>query len=189
MYRQIIAVTNRHLCHRPFPEQLERICRLRPQALILREKDLPEEEYSVLAENILPICMRYEVPCILHHFPAAATRLGVNRLQLPLHQLEAAGGRRGLPGLALLGASVHSAKEALRAQSLGADYVTAGHIYATDCKAGLPPRGLPFLRNICAALQIPVYAIGGIRLDPEQISAVLSCGAAGVCIMSGMMQI
>lgn len=41
----------------------------------------------------------------------------------------------------LLGTSVHSLEEAREAQTLGADYLTAGHIYATDCKRGLPPRG------------------------------------------------
>lgn len=46
MYREfdrLIAVTNRHLCQRPFLEQLERVCRYQPKAVILREKDLTED--------------------------------------------------------------------------------------------------------------------------------------------------
>ena len=66
--------------------------------------------------------------------------------------------------------------------------MTAGHIFATDCKAGLPPRGTDFLKEVCSAVQIPVYAIGGIRPEEKQIEKVLSCGAAGACIMSGMME-
>lgn len=93
----------------------------------------------------------------------------------------------GLVGLGQIGASVHSVQEALRAEALGADSVTAGHIYETSCKEGLPPRGTEFLRAVCSAVRIPVYAIGGIRLEENQIRAVLGCGAAGVCIMSGMM--
>ena len=49
MYRDLIAVTNRHLCSCPFTEQITRVCKLHPKALILREKDLPEEEYFSLA--------------------------------------------------------------------------------------------------------------------------------------------
>ena len=52
-YENVIAVTNRSLCQRPFAEQIERVCSLHPKAVILREKDLPEEEYSRLAEQIL----------------------------------------------------------------------------------------------------------------------------------------
>lgn len=59
-YENVIAVTNRSLCQRPFAEQIERVCSFHPKAVILREKDLPEEEYSRLAEQILEICKRYQ---------------------------------------------------------------------------------------------------------------------------------
>lgn len=54
------------------------------------------------------------------------------------------------------------------AEQLGASYLTAGHIYATDCKRGLPPRGLGFLKEVCREVSIPVYGIGGIKFDEEQ---------------------
>ena len=38
-------------------------------------------------------------------------------------------------------------EEAIEAQKLGATYISAGHIFATDCKKDLPPRGLEFLKN------------------------------------------
>lgn len=183
---KVVAVTNRTLCARPFLDQAERVCRFRPAAFILREKDLPEPDYEALAADVLALCQRYAVPCILHSFPDAAARLGVKQLHLPLWRLEELAG----PALArfeTVGASVHSVEEAVRAQALGASYVTAGHIYATDCKKGLPPRGLGFLRSVCAGVSIPVYAIGGIRLEERQIEEVLRCGAAKACVMSGMM--
>lgn len=45
-----------------------------------------------------------------------------------------------------VGVSVHSADEAVLAEKMGATYVTAGHIFATDCKKGLEPRGIEFLK-------------------------------------------
>jgi thiamine-phosphate pyrophosphorylase len=86
----------------------------------------------------------------------------------------------------VIGASCHSVEEALEAQQLGCTYITAGHVFATDCKKGLPPRGLDFLRAVCAAVDIPVYAIGGI--NSENLQDVMKCGAAGGCIMSGLMR-
>ena len=58
-YKNVVAVTNRSLCERPFLEQIERVCACHPKALILREKDLPEEEYFLLAKDVLGICRQY----------------------------------------------------------------------------------------------------------------------------------
>ena len=191
MCREIIAVSNRHLCSRPFSEQIERVCQCHPRALILREKDLTEEEYAILAEQVLEICGTYQVPCILHTYWKVALDLHCTSIHLPLAQLREC---RKQPDVTLksfsqIGTSVHSVEDALEAQKLGATYITAGHIYATDCKKGLPPRGLDFLRNVCRAVDIPVYAIGGIKIDQAQFTDILDCGAAGGCIMSRMMEI
>ena len=85
----------------------------------------------------------------------------------------------------LIGTSCHSVDDAINSEALGCTYVTAGHIFETDCKKGLPGRGLPFLRELCEAISIPVYAIGGI--SPENISRVREAGAVGACLMSSLM--
>lgn len=87
-----------------------------------------------------------------------------------------------------IGCSIHSVEEAQDAVRMGATYLSAGHIFETDCKKGLPPRGLAFLRDVCASVPVPVYAIGGIHLDSAQLELVRNCGAAGACIMSGLMK-
>lgn len=229
--RRLIAVTNRHLCSRPFQEQVKRVCSLHPKALILREKDLPEGDYLLLADQVLTICKEYEVPCILHSFVSAARTLHAPYLHLPLPLLRelaadtAAHARkprttdrclplpqnsRILADFREIGTSVHSVEDAIEAEHLGATYLTAGHIYATDCKKGLPPRGLAFLHDVCSHVSIPVYAIGGIHLKTApgaadsphptdalstenmvcpRLSEVLAQGAAGACVMSDLMRI
>ena len=72
------------------------------------------------------------------------------------------------------------------AEKMGATYVTAGHIFATDCKKGLEPRGIEFLKNAVSSVDIDVYGIGGISL--ENISKIQNTGAKGACIMSGFMK-
>ena len=185
IFDSVIAVTNRKLCNRPFTEQLERVCRHHPRALILREKDLSEHEYELLAEQVLEICGTHDVPCILHTYTEVARRLGCSRihLPLPLFRTEAS----SLGDFSLVGTSVHSVEDAIEAEKLGASYLTAGHIYVTDCKKGLPPRGTGFLREVCLQVSVPVYAIGGIHPDENQMKEIIDCGAAGGCIMSGMM--
>ena len=82
--------------------------------------------------------------------------------------------------------SIHKPEEAIKAQKLGVDFVFAGHVFVTDCKKGLPPRGLEFLTDVVNAVKIPVYGIGGI--NEENITKIMECGAAGGCMMSGFMK-
>lgn len=85
-----------------------------------------------------------------------------------------------------IGASCHSVAEAQEAARLGCTYITAGHVFVTDCKKGLAPRGLAFLQEVVESVAIPVYAIGGI--GSENAASVRKTGAAGICVMSGLMQ-
>lgn len=185
-----IAVTNRMLCEGDFLERIRQIAGgTRFDAVLLREKDLTEPEYETLAGEVLAICRREGMPCLLHGFPGVAKRLGHPFLHLPLPVWENMGRqeREELRGrMEKMGTSVHSGEQLQKALQLGADYVLAGHIFATDCKRGLPPRGLRFLGEICSASTVPVYAIGGIRAENENLAA--GQGAAGVCIMSGCMR-
>ena len=84
-----------------------------------------------------------------------------------------------------VGASVHSVSEAKEAEKLGATCLIAGHIFSTDCKKDVPPRGLIFLKEVCESVDIPVFGIGGIA--KENASDVLMTGAKGMCIMSEAM--
>ena len=186
-FKNAIAVSNRSLCTRPFMEQLERVCKYHPQALILREKDLSQKEYEVLAKQTLELCKEYQVPCILHTYIDVAEKFSHRMIHLPLPLLEKYSGR--LHDFQAVGCSVHSVEDALKAEKLGATYLTAGHVYTTDCKKGLPPRGLDFLKNVCEKVSIPVYAIGGIHIGTGQMEEVMKCGAKGGCIMSEMMKL
>lgn len=181
----IVCVTNRHLCKEDFLERIAAIARAKPKAIILREKDLPEAEYEALAQKVLAICREERVLCVLHSFADTAIRLQTDAIHLPLSIL------RTMPAekkayFSQIGVSCHSAEEAKEAERLGCTYVTAGHIFATDCKKGLPGRGLDFLEKVCKSVAVPVYAIGGI--DKHNILAVCAVGAAGACVMSGLMR-
>ena len=85
-----------------------------------------------------------------------------------------------------IGTSIHSVEDAIFAESHGADYITAGHIFTTDCKKGLPGRGLEWLKTVCDAVSIPVYAIGGI--SDANAGELSDCGISGYCMMSASMQ-
>ncbi len=178
-----ICVTNRLLCQEDFLLRLSLILQNHPQAVLLREKDLTASEYEALAAVCQKICLRHKVPLIIHGHPSIARKLRIKMLHLPLSQfLEQ---HVQLTDFPQIGVSVHSVEEAVQAEKLGAGYLIAGHIFPTACKALLPARGLSFLQNVCQAVHIPVYAIGGIL--PEHFDLLQATGAAGCCLMSSLM--
>ena len=155
----LLIFTNRSLCRTNFTEQIRALAQAKPKAIVLREKDLPEEEYQNLASEVLSICRENHVPCILHNFVPAARNLKADAIHLPLPVLRTLSPEER-KAFSILGASCHSVEEAKEAQALGCTYITAGHIFDTDCKKGLPGRGLSFLEKVCRSVSLPVYAIG-----------------------------
>lgn len=228
---KLICVTNRKLCKGyekygfdAFYDRISEIVNMkqdiRPASIILREKDLSEEEYREVAKRLKTICDRAGVVFCAHNYALVAEELGTPA-HFPLHVLEKLVRDKkisktnprnsgmlneisnGMPdgksnnildrrseiyNLMRYGASCHSVEDALCAYKLGCDYVTAGHVYITDCKKGLAPRGIDFLKKMCDSVPIPVYGIGGIDLESDKIDEVKQAGAKGACIMSGYMK-
>ena len=180
----ILCVTNRKLCQEDLLARIERMAACHPAGIILREKDMQPEEYEKLAMESMAICERYGVKCILHSFPDIAISLHADAIHLPLPLLRELS-QCQKAHFKELGSSCHSVEEALEAQALGCTYITAGHVFETDCKKGLPGRGLQFLRKVCEVVEIPVYGIGGINED--NIAMVRETGAKGACLMSSLM--
>ncbi|VFU14903.1 Regulatory protein TenI [anaerobic digester metagenome] len=179
----LICVTNRKMCQDDFLKRLDQIAQGKPHAILLREKDLSLAEYKKLTESVRDICLNHRVPLIINKYKETAAELKCDALHLSMPDLRKY--RNELKQFSRIGASVHSVSEAEEAQRLGVAYLIAGHIFPTDCKKGVPPRGLSFLRDVCAAVEIPVYAIGGITED--KVRDVLGAGAKGVCVMSEAM--
>jgi thiamine-phosphate diphosphorylase len=143
------------------------ILRLRSPAASMRELERQAEE--LVAEAPVPVLVSSRVDLAL------AT--GAAGVHLPERDLPVSAARRMLGAELLLGRSVHSRQAAEEAEAEGADYVVFGPIFATESHAGHEPAGLEALREVAAAVNIPVLAIGGV--DPERAEACLRVGAAG----------
>lgn len=175
-----IAITNRRLCDN-LVEQLYNLNKSDFDYIILREKDLTEYEYLALAQKALEVS---DKTIILHHFIDVALKLNYRKIHLSMKDLR--NNISSLKHFDIIGASSHSLEEAKEAEKLGASYITASHIFATDCKKDLEPKGLNFLKEICQNINIPVYALGGI--NEENAPMCIKYGAKGVCMMSQAMK-
>ena len=184
---EILVITSRKRFEgeADFLKQIEKIAAAKLFGIVLREKDLPVKEYSALARRVRDICRSAGASLIVHSHPEVARELGIPALHMPLNALEKLSSEERKE-FRVLGASCHSVEDVLRAKALGCDYVTAGHVYATDCKPGLPPRGADFLAEVCGpAAPMPVFARGG--LTPAHAPEVRRAGAAGFAMMSSAM--
>ena len=182
----VISVTSR-ADSRDFFKSIEDIAKSAVEAIILREKDLNEDEYFLLAQKVQKICRKYGKKLVIHNFLDVALKLEIPYIHLPFSKFITLSG--SLKGFMQVGTSVHSTDDAVLAEKKGADYVIAGHIFATDCKKGLEPRGIKFLNETCSCVSIPVYAIGGINDNSVlELSKVQKDNFRGVCVMSSLMR-
>ena len=183
--QNLICVTNRKLCQGDLLTRVEEIVKYKPKAIMLREKDLIEDEYEILAKDVLKICRAEDVLCILHNFVDTALKLEADAIHLTFTSLRIMS-KEDKEKFYSISASCHSAEEARKAASVGCTSIVAGHIFDTLSKKNLPPRGLDFFQEIIENVTIPVYAIGGINKD--NFDSVMALGAGGACVMSGPMQ-
>ncbi|QHE54368.1 thiazole tautomerase TenI [Pontibacillus sp. HMF3514] len=128
---------------------------------------------SVPSENII-VNDRVDIACVE----------GVRGVQLAYHSIGPREVRKHFPQM-LIGKSVHSLMEAQEAEKDGADYVLFGHIFSSNSKPGLEPKGMEALKNVVDAISIPVIAIGGIT--PQNVHEIRRTGAKGVAVMSGLL--
>jgi thiamine-phosphate pyrophosphorylase len=109
----------------------------------------------------------------------AALRLGADGVHLGRDD---PGAERAVAEGLLLGTSAATIEEARAGEALGAAYVGAGPVWATPSKPDAdPPIGLDGLAAICAAVSVPVVAIGGV--DASNAGDCIRAGAAGVAVV------
>lgn len=182
--KKIIAISDRQAVKGDFLDFVARLGRAKVDALILREKDMRENDYYDLAKEVLKICKKHKLVCFLHNFDKVALKLNHRYFHCPLDILRAE--PRLVKYFHLIGTSVHSFDECDEAMNFGCNYAIFGHIFKTDSKPALEPRGIEMLDKLCNQSLIPIYAVGGI--NAENIALFKDVFVAGVCMKSALMQ-
>ena len=136
----------------------------------LREKDLTPRELFALATEARTALEPLGTKLLLNDRADIARAAGLAGVQLTATSLSPAAARCCLPAGALVGVSCHTLAEARFAEQFGADFITFSPIFYTPSKAAYgEPQGLAKLAEVCAAVDIPVFALGGVtpaRRDP-----------------------
>ena len=154
--------------------------------LQLRAKNFPVEAIRSLAEKILPVCREFGVPFLLNDHPGLVPLTGADGVHVGQDDLPVPRVREIVGPGAIIGLSTHSPGQAAAAKDAGPDYIGFGPLFSTPTKPDYMPVGLVGIREARARAGLPVFCIGGIKL--ENLPAVLDAGAIGVVIVSGMLQ-
>jgi thiamine-phosphate pyrophosphorylase len=156
------------------------------RAVQLREKDLSSAELYRLAIEIRRLTREYGARLIINDRIDIASAVAADGVQIGMGSLPVAEVRRMMGRGNVIIYSAHSIDEAELAQTDGADMLTFGPVYSTSSKAGYgPPCGIRKLSDAVRALNIPVIALGGIRL--ENISEALSSDCRGIAVISAIL--
>lgn len=156
-------------------------------ALQLRDKGMEGGDLFRLAVEMREAVDASGADCLflVNDRADVAVAAGADGVHLGQEDLPAGAARALVGAEMILGVSVGTVEEAVKAREAGADYLGVGPIFPTPSKpdAG-KPIGLEGLRGIREEVDLPLVAIGGI--DAERVEAVLEAGADGVAVISAV---
>lgn len=159
------------------------------RAVQLREKDMPVRELLQLALRLREITNGHKARLFINDRVDVAELCRADGVHLggqsmPVQAVRKMCGDKKNKKL-MIGVSAHTVEEALSAQKGGADFVTFGPVFDTPSKRAYgTPLGLQKLKEAASVLEIPVFAIGGIKTG--NIESVMDAGAFGAALISGI---
>lgn len=165
-------------------EQVESALKGGATCIQLREKELDDDAFLKEAIEISALCKQYGVPFFVNDNVEIAIKCHADGIHVGQEDMEAAQVRQRVGNDMMIGVSTHSVEEALEAVRNGADCLGVGAMFSTSTKTDVNVLPKETLRDICAAVDIPVVAIGGI--GKSNISQLASTGVDGVALVSAI---
>lgn len=184
---KLYAITDGRLSGLSHAEQLGRLAAGGATLIQLREKYLPSRAFYQEAEAAWLVARELGVKVIINDRVDIALALQACGVHLGQNDLPPEAARKLLGPSAIIGLSVHNAKQAKEAMGLPIDYLAAGPIFRTTSKDNPDPLlGLDELRDIRRMVgTIPLVAIGGINLANAR--AVFEAGADAIALISALL--
>ncbi|WP_017414888.1 thiamine phosphate synthase [Clostridium tunisiense] len=178
----IYVITNRKLITKGrLSEVAEAAAKGGAEVIILREKDLGFYQLLPIALDIKERIKSTKCKLIINSNIEVAREVKAHGIHCSYDYFITEAPK--FPGE--IGVSIHSIEEATKAEKMGASYILASPIFETQCKPGVEPKGIAFIKAIKKVVKIPVIALGGINL--ENGKEVMEAGAHGLAVMSAIM--
>ncbi len=181
----LYAITDRQwLNGRTLASQVEEVLKNGATFLQLREKHLEHNELVREAITLKKIAAKYNVPFVINDDVYAAKEADADGVHIGQSDTDYKRARKMLGHNKIIGMTAHNLKEAIVAQSVGADYIGVGAVFTTSTKKDTMPMSFTTLREITDSITIPVVAIGGI--NHNNILQLQGSGIDGVAVISAL---
>lgn len=151
----------------------------------LRDKRRDKGVLLPIARALQELCSREGALFLVNDHLDLALASEAHGLHLGQTDLPLSVARQHLPPDRVIGVSTRTATQALRAQEEGADYVAVGSLFPTSTKEGAEVKGIGVLKEVRAAVSLPVVAIGGINHD--NVAQVVQAGADAAAVISAVL--
>ena len=154
--------------------------------LQIREKTRSTREYIHLAQKVHDLTAGFGVPLLVDDRVDVAMAVNAEGVHVGQSDMPVWQARALLGPAKIVGATAKTVPQALEAYEQGADYLGVGAIYPTTTKVVTVITSTETLGQICAAVPIPVNAIGG--LNAQNISILKGIPIQGICVVSAIMK-
>lgn len=165
---------------------IEDACRGGITLLQLREKEVGGREYLRIAQAVKEITTKYKVPLIIDDRLDIAMAVSAEGVHVGQSDVPVAVARKLLGPAKIIGATAKTVPQAITAYEEGASYLGVGAIHETTTKVHTVRTSVDTLDAICAAVPIPVVAIGGLNQINMQV--LVSSKIAGIAVVSAIMK-
>ena len=181
----LYAVTNRvHAKEESLYRQVEKALSGGLTCVQLREKYMEGEELLREAVKLRELCHSYGVPLIINDDLDVALRAGADGVHVGQEDMPAGEIRKLAGDDFIIGVTAKTVEQAQKAQADGADYIGVGAVFPSPTKKGAIRITKEQLRDICASVDIPAVAIGGVSLD--NMEELRGSGMAGFAVVSAI---
>ena len=136
------------------------------------------------AQEVKWLCRRFDAPFLINDDVDVALECGADGVHLGQNDASPREARRRLGTNKIIGVSAHSVEEARVAEKNGADYLGVGALFGSSTKNNTVAVTSETLAQICAAVSIPVIAIGGVNED--NMETLSGTGIAGIAVVSAL---
>lgn len=150
----------------------------------LREKELDHQTFLAEAQEMKSLCKEYNVPFVINDNVEIALSCMADGVHVGQSDMNVLDVRKLLGKDKIIGVSVQTVEEALIAQNNGADYLGVGAMFSTSTKLDADTVSMETLKEICASVDIPVIAIGGIY--ESNVLELSESGIVGIAVVSAI---
>lgn len=184
-YRLYLVTDRQLLTNITFKDALKEALEGGVTLLQLREKTLNSKEFYQEALEIKKLASEFQVPLIINDRVDIALACNADGVHVGQSDLPVKKVRELIGTKKIIGASVQTVQEAIEAEKAGADYLGIGAMFATETKKEAILVHKEVLKQILAAVSLPVVLIGGI--NEKTLVNFKECTIQGFAVISAIL--